>query len=240
MSDIHALVGAYAVDALDDVERAAFERHLAECSTCQAEVAGLREAAAMIGAAAAAEPPTGLRDKVLADIATVRPLPPSVGRRTVGSTPGGRTRLGPRALIAAAAAVIALGAGIAVVQPWDDDTSQTQLTAAERVAAADDATTYTQKVGEATATLVVSERLNEAVLVTTDMPEAPEGKVYELWLDHEEVGMVPAGLMEGDEPEVVLEGDPATAIGFGITVEPEGGSEEPTSAPVAQIAFENA
>ena len=35
MSDIHALVGAYAVDALDDVERAAFERHLAECAACQ-------------------------------------------------------------------------------------------------------------------------------------------------------------------------------------------------------------
>ncbi len=95
-------------------------------------------------------------------------------------------------------------------------------------------------MGDATATLVVSEQLNEAVLVTTDMPEAPAGKVYELWLDHEGVGMVPAGLMEGDESEVVLEGDPAAAIGFGITVEPEGGSDEPTTDPLALIDLQQA
>ena len=34
--DIHALSGAYAVDALDDIERAQFERHLAECPACRA------------------------------------------------------------------------------------------------------------------------------------------------------------------------------------------------------------
>jgi anti-sigma factor RsiW len=39
MSDIHALSGAYAVDAVDDIERASFERHLASCPTCRAEVA---------------------------------------------------------------------------------------------------------------------------------------------------------------------------------------------------------
>jgi len=33
-ADIHALVGAYALDAVDDVERAAFDRHLAECDPC--------------------------------------------------------------------------------------------------------------------------------------------------------------------------------------------------------------
>ncbi len=45
MSDLHGLSGAYAVDALDDLERARFERHLAECEDCRAEVASLVEAA---------------------------------------------------------------------------------------------------------------------------------------------------------------------------------------------------
>ncbi|MGZ5404181.1 MAG: zf-HC2 domain-containing protein, partial [Nocardioides sp.] len=108
MSDIHALVGAYAVDALDDLERVAFERHLAACSACQTEVAGLREAAATIGVTAAVQPPAGLRGKVLGEIATVRPLPPSVERPTADAA-GRRTRFRPRALLAAAAAVIALG-----------------------------------------------------------------------------------------------------------------------------------
>jgi len=35
-ADIHALSGAYALDAVDDIERAEFERHLAACPPCQA------------------------------------------------------------------------------------------------------------------------------------------------------------------------------------------------------------
>ncbi|MEJ7795232.1 MAG: anti-sigma factor [Nocardioides sp.] len=242
MSDIHALVGAYAVDALDDVERAAFERHLAECPDCQAEVAGLREAAAMIGAAVAAEPPAGLRDRVLADIATVRPLPPPLDRPTVLSITGGRTRFRPRALVAAAAAVIALGAGAAVVQPWDDDTSQRDLTASEQVLAAADAQTFTDEVdGGGKATIVRSSSRNQAVLVASALPDAPEGSVYELWLIHDG-DMVSAGLMSGGDHELWLEGDPATATGFGITVEPEGGSDtgEPTKQPITTIQFQTA
>ena len=128
-----------------------------------------------------------------------------------------------------------------IAEPWADDTSQRQLTAAEQVRAADDAETFTQTLPDgAVATVIRSKSLNRAVLVAEDMAPVPEGKVYELWLQHEDVGMVAAGLMEEGEQEVVLEGDPATAIGFGITVEPAGGSDQPTSDPVALIPFENA
>jgi anti-sigma factor RsiW len=242
-SDIHALVGAYAVDALDDLERAAFERHLAECPACQQEVAGLQEAAGLLGALSTTAPPPSLRDRVLADITTVRPLPPAVEPPVVvtgAHAPGGRSRFRPRLLVAAAAALIALGGAVTVAQPWEDESSQTQLTAAERVAAAEDAETFTRTLDNgAEATLVRSRSLNEAVLVTSDMPDAPAGSVYELWLVHDDQ-MVPAGLMTGGDHEIVLEGDPATANGFGITVEPDGGSDQPTSEPVTQIAFENA
>jgi anti-sigma factor RsiW len=237
MSDIHALVGAYAVDALDDVERAAFERHLAECPACRAEVDGLREAASVIGGSVAQDPPTGLRDRVLADIATVRPLPPD----TAPAAPRTR-RFRPALAAAAAAAVIAVGGAVVVVEPWSDDSSQGQLTAAEQVRAADDAETYRQTLDDgAVATVIRSQSLNRAVLVTDDLPPAPEGKVYALWLEHDGVGMVAAGLMENGEREVVLEGDPATAVGFGITVEPDGGSERPNlNALVTTMAFQQA
>lgn len=237
MSDIHALVGAYAVDALDDEERAAFEQHLAGCADCRAEVDDLREAASVIGSSVSQEPQPALRDRLLADIATVRPLPP------VGSPPEPhrRRRLRPALVAAAAAALIAVGGGVFVAEPWSDDTSQGPLSAAEQVRAADDAETYELPVeGGAVATVIRSESLNRAVLVTKDMPPAPEGKVYELWLDHDGIGMVAAGLMENDQREVVLEGDPATAIGFGITVEPDGGSDEPTLPAVAAIGFDEA
>jgi anti-sigma-K factor RskA len=237
MSDIHALVGAYAVDALDDVERAAFERHLAECAACRAEVDGLREASSVIGSSVAQQPPSTLRDRVLADIATVRPLPP-----LTTPTRQRAARFRPALVAAAAAVVIAAAGGLVVAEPWADDTSQVQPTAADRIRAAADAEEFDLSLdGGAAATVIRSKSLNQAVLVTEDMPAAPDGKVYELWLDHEEVGMVAAGLMEDGDDEVVLTGDPATAIGFGITVEPDGGSEEPTeSALVTAVDFENA
>jgi hypothetical protein len=50
--------------------------------------------------------------------------------------------------------------------------------------------------------------------------------------------MVPAAVMPVKEDQtVLLEGDAATATGAGITVEPEGGSPEPTSQPIALFDF---
>ena len=235
MTEIHALSGAYAVDALDDIERAQFERHLAECAECRAEVASLRSTAALLAETTATDPPEGMRERVLADIATVRPLPPTVGN---GAAPRRRFRLAP--LVAAAAVIAAVGAGgIVVAEPWADDTPQVQVSAVDQVLQAEDAERYTKAIDGSEATLVRSPSLNKAVLVTKDMAPPPEGKVYELWLDHEGVGMVPAGLMaQGGEQQILLEGDPATALGAGITVEPAGGSEEPTLPPVTLFAFE--
>ena len=53
--------------------------HLAGCQACRHEVDSLREAAALLPETTAAAPSPGLRDRVLADIASVRPLPPPVG-----------------------------------------------------------------------------------------------------------------------------------------------------------------
>jgi anti-sigma-K factor RskA len=232
-SDIHALSGAYAVDALDDLERAAFERHLAECAECRHEVAGLREAAGLIAETTTAEPPAELRDRVLAGIGGIRPLPPEVPIARP------RRRRTPRLLLAAAAAVLVVGGGVvAWQQPWSDS-SQTVISAEQRVLQAGDAKrTSLDFPGGATATVTHSDSLGQAVIVTRDMPPPPEGKVYELWLDQPGRGMVPAGLMpEESDQTVLLSGDAATATAAGITVEPEGGSPEPTTEPIAVFDF---
>ena len=67
----HALAGAYAVDALDGADRMRFERHLASCPTCPAEIRGLVATAAELGLAAAVTPPPGLKGRVLADVAAL-------------------------------------------------------------------------------------------------------------------------------------------------------------------------
>ena len=152
----------------------------------------------------------------------MRPLPPQV----VEVRP--RRRRFP-ALVAAAAAVVALGAGgtLVATQPWSDEPS-INISATEAVLRADDAERYVQKFDDGSkATVYRSKELGQAVLVTEGMADPGEGKVYELWLDHDGE-MVAAGFMpKGPDNTVLLSGDAAAAEGVGITVEPEGGSDEP-------------
>jgi len=251
MNDIHSLSGAYAVDAVDDIERARFGQHLAGCPDCRAEVESLRRAAVELSHLSRALPPARLREQVLRDISAVRPLPPQVEQeasarieqtaRTRRTPPEAKEqrRWSSRWLAAAAAAVVLLGGGAAAVtQPWERQ-SQGQLTVAERVLSAPDkqATDKTFP-GGASATLVRSKEVGRAVLVTHSMPGAPAGKVYQLWLQTTAGTMAPAGLMPPKSDQtVVLEGDAATATGAGITVEPEGGSAAPTTEPIALFTF---
>jgi anti-sigma-K factor RskA len=273
--DIHALSGAYAVDALDDVERARFERHLAGCTACQAEVESLVAAASELSVLTEVAPPASLKAKVLAEIATVRPLPPlpvqqdDPADETVTSTPpapvqeqtstpaaesgsrvehgddlAGRRRSrqtrglarGWRVVVAAATvAVLAIG-GFTVWRQIDKDPSRA---IADQVLAAPDATRYGARLaGGATATIVRSNALHKAVIVTSGMSQPPTGKVFQLWLQDATGHMTSAGLMPGGGDQVVvLNGDASHSKGAGITVEPDGGSDQPTSDPVAFIAF---
>ena len=80
-ADIRSLVGAYVLDAVDGWERAAAERHLRECDECRAEAAEWRETAARLADGAWSVPPPGLRDAVLAAVATTRQAPAEVPRR---------------------------------------------------------------------------------------------------------------------------------------------------------------
>jgi anti-sigma factor RsiW len=229
MSDIHALSGAYAVDALDDLERAQFERHLRDCEACTREVESLREASAMLAETTTAPPSADLRARVLAEIATVRPLPPVVTE----PEPARRTRRLP--LLAAAAAVVALLVGGVVWQVVDDGPQSRT----DQILQADDAKEFTQSFpGGATATITVSADLNGAVIETTDMPAAPGGHSYALWLQHDQ-DMVPAGIMpSGPDNTVLLSGDAATADGAGITVETSGEvHDEPEGEVVALFEF---
>jgi anti-sigma-K factor RskA len=248
-SDIHRLTGAYATDAVDDLERARFEQHLETCVDCRAEVAELREAAARLAETTATPAPDSLRASVLTGISQVRPLPPVVppgARHAVPSEghdddvalpPAARPSAVRRWTPLLVAAVLALvgGIGLSSWQPWADD-DPSRISAAEQVLEAPDAEEVFLDLGEAgRATVVRSRAEDRAVIATEDMVPAPEGRVYQLWLqDPEDGSMIPAGLMEDDPDQtVLLEGSAAEAVAVGITVEPDGGSEEPTTEPIA-------
>ena len=148
----------------------------------------------------------------------------------MGSAGAGASSWQPRTV-----AVLAIG-GFTVWRQIDKDP---QRAIADQVLAAPDATRYGQRLaGGATATIVRSNSLHKAVLVTSGMTEPPSGKVFQLWLQDATGHMTSAGLMPGGGDQVVvLSGDASHSKGAGITVEPAGGSDQPTSNPIAFVAF---
>lgn len=248
-ADVHGLVGAYAVDAVDEQERVAFEAHLAECAECRAEVAGLREAAVQLAATVDTAPPSSMRDAVLAAARTVRPLPPVVPAITPSPAPGTldtpaevvplAPRRRTRRWLAAATVAAAIAIGTVAWSPWSDETTRPP-SVVQQVLAASDAQRFEKTLDGARATIVRSNSLGKAVIVADNMPAAPAGKDYQVWLDMPGKGMVSAGVMpHGSAPTLTmaLTGDAALATGAGITVEPAGGSREPSGAPIALFSF---
>lgn len=228
MNEIHALSGAYTVDALDDLERAQFDVHLARCAPCRAEVASLREATALLGGVHAMPPASGVRGQVLAQIRTVRPLPPA-------SRPAVLARRWPGRLLAAAAAILVVGLGAVLTQPWTHES----MSMVDRVLNAGDVVSHQVALPTGGAVTVAnSASLGRAVLLTRGLADPPSGRTYELWLQSPDGVMHPAGLIgSGGDQSVVLTGDSSDATGAGISTEPTGGSRQPTTAPIAVFDF---
>jgi anti-sigma-K factor RskA len=59
-----------------------------------------------------------------------------------------------------------------------------------------------------------------------------------MWLQQPGEGMVSAGLMPDAEHPTVLTGDAATAEAAAVSVEPESGSPQPTTKPIALFALQ--
>ncbi|MCQ4205631.1 anti-sigma factor [Streptomyces longispororuber] len=242
-ADLHTLTGAYALHALPDEERSAFERHLADCDACAQETAELTATAARLGLAATVVPRAALRDQVLRRITTIRQEPPHEAvLPRAARTAAARGRLMSRwALAACLAAAAALG-GTTVWQHQRADDAAEQARRAEQgadeiaaVLAAPDARTGPAKLADgASGTVVVSKSRDRAVFVVSRMARPPRGKVYQLWFDDGGT-MRDAGLMDAGRSDqaVLLSGDVDGASGMGVTVEPAGGSDHPTSEPVA-------
>ncbi len=195
---LHALSGAYVVDALDDDERELFEKHLPGCRDCQAEVASLREAAALMADESALTPPPSLRASVLSGIKTVRPLPPETAdaatspespvtarprtwcRCATAELPAGDAGRGRRRRSPCSASARSPSPGRTTRRPWPSCPSRTRCWPPRTPS------TYEVNFDDGSkATVVRSESKGKAVLVTDDMAAPPTGKVFELWLQDE-------------------------------------------------------
>ncbi|MGP4091372.1 anti-sigma factor domain-containing protein [Streptomyces sp. KR55] len=225
-------VGAYALHALPPDEEAAFENHLASCAACRREADEVTQTAARLGAVEVRTPSADLRRGVLARIATVRQERSVVSRRHRR-----RQRGLALALAASVAAAAALG-GVAWWQHSEADTAREQVAdvrggseALADVLAAADATISTIRMPHgATASVIASRAQSRTAFITSGLPPLTDDRVYQLWYGYE--GRYrPAGLVSsaGGPQAQVLEGRLGEATAVCVTVEPAGGSPQPTS-----------
>jgi len=241
-SRLHDLADAYALDALDDSERERFERHLRGCPACADEVRRYTEVVTALAMAVAAEPPPGLRDRVLAGTTITRQLPPEVAEpRRRPSLP--RSPWVPRLATAGAVVGVAAAVTLGVVQVSTQDrlnTVQSENQAIAAVLAAPDAQLTAAKASVGgTATVVLSYSEQKIVFTSSGLPALPSSEVYQLWL----IGPVnarSAGLLsEASDGKT----SPVLASGLqsddkvGVTVEPAGGTSSPTTTPILAMTL---
>lgn len=200
-TEIHDLAAAYALDALDPEDRWTYERHLDTCERCREEVAALRDSATELAyAAEGPEPPPELRERILA---AARNEP-----RTAKIVPLPRRWLFPATAVAAvAAACAAVGLGL-----WANSLRDGPP---QRVVA----------VQGAPGNLIVSG--DRATLVVC-LDEAAPSKTYEAWVIEAQRPR-PAGIFPGGCSSVPLDEPVEPGDVVAVTLEPAGGSDQPTS-----------
>jgi anti-sigma-K factor RskA len=269
------LAAAHALHAVDDDERAAYERALAESPELRDEADRYAETAAQLAALAEpVEPPPALRQRLMSRLdelpqqvtdapAPARPVdspPPAPTPPPVAATPsveptsspapaaepapGPAERAArrrwferPAALMAGAAAAILLIAGTIVGVNWAGPNGWGAQREMAAIASAPDVQSTTQQVadgGEVTLYWSVDE--GRSAVVVEGLPDVGADSTYELWYI-DDSGAASAGTFDvtGDETWRVLDGQLAPGIAVGVTVEPAGGSPQPTTEPIVVI-----
>jgi anti-sigma factor RsiW len=213
--DVHELSALYALDVLDDEERASFERHLAECERCRAELAGLRDAAgALAFATEAPAPPRDLRARILdaahAEGQNVVVLPP---RRSFAVS------IAATVAIAASAAAVAFGV-------WAASLHRSLSHERATVSVLSDTRARHIPLRGARGQLVVAP--SGAAVLAVELPKLPKGKTYEAWVADPDVR--PAGVFSGSTTKLRVPVRRGAQVL--VSVERAGGTDAPTTTPI--------
>jgi anti-sigma-K factor RskA len=222
--EIDELAGAYALNAATPDEIAAIEGHLAGCDK-HPEMAGLLATAQRLAAlpdemSPSPELKTRLMAAVNADLAAERaaasrPAPS-------GERPGLFSRLfgGSRLGIGLAAAAVAVVVLLLIFSPWggSDDGDQTVV----------------QAFGDIRVEVTYNADEPDASMTVEGLEPAPSGSVYQVWAITDGSPASVGFLEVPEEGEASAEMDVQLVDGqvVAVTVEPEGGSPQPTTEPI--------
>jgi len=244
------LLPAYALDAVDDLERRAVERLLASDADARRALDEYRDVVAAF--AVEHDPPASARDAVLARVAATPQVtaPPAAGADAPART-GRRGAAGPAATAGPAAArarrrwglvAAAAAAVVAVAVPTTVAVRATQ----EQSRLEAQADVVAQMLADPTATIVRGEVAGggeASVLVAgddylfraTDLPGVEDDEDYQLWVVSADGSVAPADVLVDRDGTVEQLVQDVPGVGVAVTVEPEGGSEQPTSDPIVAL-----
>ncbi|HEY7055559.1 MAG TPA: anti-sigma factor [Vicinamibacterales bacterium] len=252
---LHEQVELYALGALDASDRAAFEAHIGSCAECAAQLRSLSPVVEALGHAVPQhDPPSALRARVLDAVAGVRSTAPSPRPTTSGSV------LFPW-LAAAAALMLAAGLGLytttlrqrigVLEQRLEEAIARADAGERQMADLRHTASDAQARVGvleapdlqridlsgqppapQASARAFWS-RSRGLVFTASNLPSAPAGKTYQLWVLTKQPAPISAGLFKPDSQgrvAAVFETplDLPQPIGMAVTIEPDGGVPAPT------------
>jgi anti-sigma-K factor RskA len=229
---------AYVLGALPEEDRREFEEYFAAHPGRQAEIEELSAVAGLLALSPQEqEPSPELRRRIMgavrAEAAEADAVHPRAGRRSWLA--GLRETVGVRDLALAAAAMLVIGlfSWSMLLQGEVRDLQgrvqglQSQPQGPQMITLGGAGTKQGARVE------LVTLEGDRAVLMAENMPPVPEGKTYQIWVIRGDTPQ-PSGLFEpkGDSIAAVVEKPVEGADAVAVTVEPEGGSKEPTTDPM--------
>jgi anti-sigma-K factor RskA/putative zinc finger protein len=218
-------LAAFVLDTLDAGAARVVRIHLDGCATCRAEVRALNEAAFAIAATAERDVPAGLRDKIVQRARRERTTP----RVPSASFLDPLRRPVPLAVPLALAVLLAVSLAAYVGVRRDVDRYATALSgvAGARVVAL----SPTGEAPGARGSLVIPAS-GAAPYLILDLPVPPEGKTWEAWVLRGETPLAAGITNDRGVTTLVLTAPLGSGDGVAVTLEPSGGVDRVTGAPV--------
>ena len=227
------LAAGWVLGTLSPDEAECFARHLADCASCQAEVASLQEAAsAMAEAVPPADLPPGLSGRLMAMVRDEAELFRAAGvQESDLENPRRPRRRGLRSALAAVA--VGLVAAGTVLGGWlagSEDGGGPQSRTISGI--------VTVAAGGPDARAAIRLRGDDAELVLSDVEAAPDGQIYQAWLERSPSTPVPTGALfsVGPSGDTTISLPPLRgARRMIVTTEAARGSATPTLPPVVIV-----
>jgi anti-sigma-K factor RskA len=224
---------AYVLGALPDEERREFEEYLAAHPERQAEIDELGTVAGLLALSPQEqEPSPGLRRSIM-DVVEAE----AEGPREESGSGLARMRelLSIRNLALGAAALLVIGLfswNMVLQGEMRDLQSRIQNMQASQEESRMVALQGSGAAQQARVEVMILED-HRAVLMAEDMPPVPEEKTFQIWVIENDVPK-PSGVFEvrDDQVAVVVENPVEGAEAIAVSVEPDGGSQQPTTDPM--------